>query len=99
MRRLSFRPAAEADLDAIYEFIAKDSPMNAITFSRRIREKCAELTLFPERGVRRDDLKPGLRTMGFERRVTIAFYVALNEVEIARILYSGRDLNRIFEQT
>lgn len=98
-RRLTFRPAAENDLDLIYEFIAQSSPTNAIAFTRRIREKCADLLLFPERGVRRDDLRRGLRTLAFEGRVLIAFHIQPDEVEIARVLYGGRDLQRIFKQS
>jgi len=49
------------------------------------------LATFPERGTIRDDLAPGLRTMGFERRVTIAFRVLDQVVEIVAIAYAGRD--------
>jgi toxin ParE1/3/4 len=41
----------------------------------------------------RNDLRPGLRTVGFEGRVTIAFHVDPNTVTIDRILYGGRDLD------
>lgn len=50
-----------------------------------------QLETFPERGTRRDDLAPGLRTVGFERRVTIAFRVLPDAVEIVAIAYAGRD--------
>lgn len=40
------------------------------------------LETFPERGARRDDIRPGLRTMGFERRATIVFQVNKAEVVI-----------------
>jgi toxin ParE1/3/4 len=46
---------------------------------------------FPERGTRRDDLAPGVRTIGFERRVTIAFRVLEDAVEILAVAYAGRD--------
>ncbi len=49
---------------------------------------------FPERGTRRDDIRPGLRILGFERRATIVFQVAKREVVIVRILYGGRNLER-----
>lgn len=49
------------------------------------------LMTFPERGTRRDDIAPGFRTMGFERRVTIAFRVLDQIVEIVAIAYAGRD--------
>ncbi len=42
-------------------------------------------------GVARDDLRPGLRICGFRRRVTIAFVVTEENVEILGIFYGGRD--------
>jgi toxin ParE1/3/4 len=52
------------------------------------------LGVFPERGTRRDDIRPGLRTMGFERRATIIFQVSEAAVVIVRVLYGGRDADR-----
>ena len=52
------------------------------------------LETFPKRGTRRDDIRPGLRTMGFERRATIAFQVTSKEVVIVRIFYGGQDYER-----
>ena len=56
------------------------------------------LDLFPERGTRRDDLRPGLRTTTYRRRVTIAFHVTETTVAIDRVLYGGRDLDAIFRE-
>lgn len=50
--------------------------------------------MFPERGTRREDLRSGLRIIGFERRVTIAFHVAADRITVDRVLYGGRDLSR-----
>ena len=47
--------------------------------------------MFPERGTRRDDIASGLRTVGFERRVTIAFRVLDRGVEIVAVAYGGRE--------
>jgi toxin ParE1/3/4 len=95
-RKLIIRPTAETDLDSLYEYIARDSPRNAVEFTRRIRAKCAELVMFPERGTLREDLEPSLRILGFERRAVIAFRVLKKEVEVVRVLYGGRELERIF---
>ena len=43
------------------------------------------------RGMARDDLRPGLRVVGFRRRVTIAFAITEETVEILGIYYGGRD--------
>jgi len=45
---------------------------------------------------RRDDLRPGLRILGFERRAVIALQVTADRVMILRILYGGRDLETVF---
>jgi toxin ParE1/3/4 len=52
------------------------------------------LSTFPERGRRRDDIRPGLRVVGFERRVAIAFRVLKTRVEIVSIAYGGREFER-----
>lgn len=46
--------------------------------------------------MRRDDLRPGLRVLGFERRVVIALRVGDGAATILRILYGGRDLGPAF---
>jgi toxin ParE1/3/4 len=55
--------------------------------TRGRHRKCAA----SERGRRRDDIRPGLRIIGFERRVTVAFAVEEERVVILRIFYGGRD--------
>jgi toxin ParE1/3/4 len=60
----------------------------------RIEAACMALEVFSQRGRRRDDIWPGIRTMGFERRATIAFRVLENEVVIVRIFYGGQDYER-----
>jgi toxin ParE1/3/4 len=64
----------------------------ALGYIERIEKWCRELSTFPERGTRRDDLRTGLRVSGFERRVVIAFRVTADAVTILRVLYAGRDL-------
>jgi toxin ParE1/3/4 len=87
-----FRPQAEADLVGLYEYIAERAGYRiAGSYIDRIEEACMALATFPKRGKRRDDILPGLRTIGFERRVTIAFRVLKTQVEIVTIAYAGRN--------
>jgi toxin ParE1/3/4 len=51
----------------------------------------ASLRDFPMVGSPRDDLRPGLRTIGFRRRVTIVFVVKSTEVRIVGVFYGGQD--------
>ena len=62
----------------------------------RIVDFCNGLSTFPLRGTQRDDLLPGLRVTGFERRVTIAFIVTAEAVLIEGIFYGGRDFEAEF---
>lgn len=90
--KVYFRPRAEADLAALYDYIADQAgPEVAGHYLDRIEETCMKLANFPERGTRRPDIMAGLRTVGFERRVTIAFRVLKARVEIVTIAYAGRE--------
>jgi plasmid stabilization system protein ParE len=60
---------------------------------------CLGFVTFPERGTRRDDLRPGLRVVGFARRVTIAFHVRAELIVIDRLFYGGRNWEREFDRT
>ena len=92
-REVIFSPEALADLEALYDYIATDSgPIRAIGYIERIEVFCRGFELAGQRGHRRDDIRPGLRVVGFERRVTIAFHVEAKTVTIDRILYGGRDI-------
>lgn len=98
--RVVFSPEARDDLLQLYLFIAERSgEARALAYSERIEAWCRSLATFPERGRRRDDLLPGLRVAGFERRVAIAFHVSPGLVTLDRILYGGRDLDAMIGQT
>lgn len=89
-RTIIYAAKAGDDLDWIYETIAgASSAVTANGYDQRIRAFCESLDYGSERGSRRDDIRPGLRVIGFERRVTIAFTVELHQVVILRVFYGG----------
>lgn len=95
--RIEFSPEALGDLIDLYDYISlRDGAERAIGYIDRIEDCCRNLSLFPERGIRRDDLHRGLRILGFERRAVIAFQITAGTVTILRILYGGRDLETVF---
>jgi len=95
--RIEFSPEALGDLIELCDYIAlRDGAERAIGYIDRIEGCCNNLPAFPERGVRLDDLRRGLRILGFERRAVIAFLITADSVTILRILYGGRDLETIF---
>jgi toxin ParE1/3/4 len=88
-----FAPTAEAQLVALYRYIAQEvGPEIAERFTSAIVEHCERLEVFPHRGTPRDDIRPGLRTIPFRRRVTIAYSVEIDQVAILGIYYGGQDL-------
>jgi toxin ParE1/3/4 len=90
--KVIFRLQAEADLLALYRYIAEASGLGiAGGYIDRVEIACMSLATFPNRGTKRDDLAPGLRTIAFERRVTIVYRVLKTRVEIVTIAYGGRD--------
>lgn len=94
---VKFRPGAKQDLFDLYSYIADQAGLAvAGDYIDRIESACRSLSTLPARGNRRDDLYPGLRIVGFERRVTIAFLVKAHEVEVVRVLYGGRNFERAF---
>ena len=55
-----------------------------------IYSTCEELKAFPFRGNARDDISPGLRTLGFRRRSVIAFTVVGADVTVHGVYYGGQ---------
>jgi len=98
-REVIFAPEALTYLFELYDHIAAGSGAErARNYTDRIVATCRKLVTFPKRGTARDDLRPGLRTTTYRRRVTIAFHITATHVVIDRILYGGRDLPALFQQ-
>jgi toxin ParE1/3/4 len=95
--RIIFTRQAERQIDKLHEYITKHvSERRADAYIARIVSFCSGLATFPLRGQQRDDLLPGLRTTGFERRVTIAFVVAADLMLIEGVFYGGQDFEAAF---
>lgn len=91
-RLIVISPEAKADLFDLYDWIADAaSPETAAAYLDRVVAFLGGFDVAPERGTLRDDIRPGLRTVGFERRLTVAFTVSLSQVTILRVFYGGRN--------
>ena len=91
--RIVFSPKAQADLISLYDYIAdRSGERRALAYIAQIEAYCLGFVKFPERGTRRDDIREGLRIVGFRRRVTMTFHIEPDRVVFDRILYGGRDL-------
>ncbi|MBK9440468.1 MAG: type II toxin-antitoxin system RelE/ParE family toxin [Comamonadaceae bacterium] len=89
--QLEFAPLALCDLEAIGDYIAKDSPGNALRFIQTLRRQCQKICLAPLAYVARPELDEGLRSCAHGRYV-IFFRPTADLVRIERILHSAMDL-------
>ena len=93
--KVSFRPLAEVDLFGLCRYIARKLDTTSPGLTSSASSKPADPSQFsPRRGTRRNDIRPGIRTLGFERRASIVFQVRKTEVVIVRIFYGGQDYER-----
>jgi toxin ParE1/3/4 len=93
-----FTPRAERQLSDLYAYIAGDSgEERADKFVGLIVDDCLALSIFPERGSKRNDIRPNLRTKGYSRRVTIAFSVDVprKTVTVHGVFYGGQDFEQL----
>jgi|ERR1700691_3757721 toxin ParE1/3/4 len=91
-----FSPEAEAQIVDLYSYIAVEaSPEIAARFTDGIVTYCESLSTFPNRGDRREDIRPGLRVTNYRKRVAIAFNVEESRVNILGIFYGGQDYESV----
>ncbi len=91
--RVVFSPEAIDDLEQVLVYLAPEMGFTAAReYVGKIRNYCADFSTFPNRGMRRDDIRQGLRLVGYRRKATIAFMVRGDTVTIARIFHRGRNV-------
>ena len=92
-----FAPEARQDLIELYDWIAAAAdPATAYRYIERIQAFCRRLSTGSERGHLRNDIRPGLRIVGFEQRITVAFVVEDDHVAVLRLFCGGRDWESAF---
>lgn len=96
MRRYTLRLSdrAETDLRELYDYL-NDAASSSIArrYVNRIAAFLDGLQQSPMRGTIRSELRAGLRIVGFERRISVAFIVEETDVVVLRLLYGGRSLD------
>jgi toxin ParE1/3/4 len=87
--------AAEADLEAIGDWIAHDDPLRALTFVLELREACTTLAQLPE-GY---SLVPRYERSGVRRRVygnyLIFYRIVDRQIQVLHILHGARDYEAV----
>lgn len=89
--KVSFSPAAQADLLDIAVFIAQNNPARALTFVDELESKCDALGGAPGIGTLRPELGEGICMLPHGRY--LIFYRAVNQdLRIERIMHGARDI-------
>lgn len=95
MAEAIFAPAAEADLEAIVDYIAANNPAAADELVTRLEDLAARLAERPGMGRARSELLPGLRS--FRLGHYLLFYRATaGGIEVVRVLHGARDVPALF---
>lgn len=91
-REVILSPEAASHLSALYEWMAvQASPEIAIGYITRLEKFVRGFDVASERGTLRDESRDGLRTVGFERRITMAFTVTDTQVIVLGFFYGGQN--------
>jgi toxin ParE1/3/4 len=91
--KVSFAPAAQADLVDIAIYIAEDNADRALSFVDELEAKCFKLGQQPGLGTRREELIDGLRMLPYGRYL-IFYREQTGALRIERIMHSARDIGR-----
>ncbi len=98
MNRCVFALEARADLQHIHDYIAQDSPRNALRFLDRLEEQCLRLADQPRMGVSRPEFGPEHRSFVMPgTRYLIIYRTITDGVEIVHVRHGSQNLRRLFE--
>lgn len=91
MKPVLIRPSADADMDGIFAWIARDDPRAAERLIQRIFEVAKRLARFPESGTPRPELGPNARSIVVGRYL-ILYRIGPDCVDIVRVVHGAREL-------
>ena len=87
--------AAEADIEAIGDWIAQENPTRALTFAQELRQRCQTLSDMP-RGY---PLVPRYEHTGVRRRLhgnyLIFYRIVGKRIQVLHVLHGARDYEPI----
>jgi toxin ParE1/3/4 len=93
--RCDFSRRAETDVEAIGDYIARDSPRRAVSFVRELRDRWCTIASSPLAAPLRPELGKGVRMVVFGDYL-IFYRHARGRVIIDRVLHGARHVQRLF---
>ncbi len=95
MTQARFSCLAEADLNEIFTYIARDKPRAAANFVKKIRDTCRLLAANPEMGQRSRALGSGERRFFSVGTYLILYRRTSEGIEVARVVSGYRNLESL----
>lgn len=92
MKRVRLSPRAARDLEEIGDFIARDSPAQAVSFIEELLAKCVAIAEMPEAYPEQTDLARGVRRV-VHQRYLVFYTVGTHGIRVERILHGARDVD------
>lgn len=92
--KVRLNPAAEADLEAIADYIARDNPDRALSFVRELRAHCAGIGDAPKAHAPRPDLGRAVRCRPHGSYL-ILYRIVADEVLVSRVVHASRDVRKL----
>jgi len=91
-RTVAFAPEAVSQLKQLHRYIADAAGVRiADRFADALVSHCESLSTSPERAIRRDDIRPGLRLTHFRKRTAIAYTADEFQVTVLGIFHGGQN--------
>ena len=95
--RVIFSLPAEQDLESIGDYIAKNSPIQALMFVRELKSRCRLIAENPLAYRLRPELAAAIRSCAHGHYVIFFTITAAGDTLIVRILHGAKDLPAIFQ--
>jgi len=89
--RVEFSRASQADIDRIGDYIAKDSPLNALKFTEQLFDRCEEIANAPEGYVSRPEVGENIRSVAFKDYLIFYSFHA-SYIRIERIFHGSQNI-------
>ncbi len=96
MVRILRTPQADADLEGIWSYIARDNVTGADELIRKCNEMIQLLAETPDMGIPQFEYRSGLRCKPVARRYLIFYEPIENGIRVIRVLHGARKWEGLF---
>lgn len=94
-RRIVVSPESRTDLVDIWKFLSSRNRTATARIMRDIATRFETLLDFPEAGIKRDELKKGLRSFPVGNYL-VFYFITADGIKIVRVLHGRRDIESLF---